>query len=195
MILFTSEFLQSFFHWILLPSNLQRCIQRRVKHDLFWSAWLGHFTLCMKGLIILVKSSILDVWLNTLLICLISFSMAVNLGTGKSILREMLRKTFNLFLANVAILSLLKTPENLWSFLVFSRGYKMGTLARKWLTKNQFLKILDVKIYLKQSYPHFMFVLLIFMGAMIVTPRRYRRRLVTVDLWPVHGWCLTLLRK
>ena len=39
--------------------------------------------------------------------------MAVNLGTGKSILREMLRKTFNLFLANVAILSLLKTPENL----------------------------------------------------------------------------------
>ena len=33
------------------------------------------------------------------------------------------------FMANIAILYPLKTPENLWFSGVF-RGYKMGTLAR-----------------------------------------------------------------
>ena len=39
----------------------------------------------------------------------------------------------NLFLANILILCLLKTPENFWFSGVF-RGYKMGILARNELT-------------------------------------------------------------
>ena len=38
-------------------------------------------------------------------------------------------RDINSFLANVLILYLLKTPENLWFSHVF-RGYEMGTLAR-----------------------------------------------------------------
>ena len=46
---------------------------------------------------------------------------------------EVLVFTINLFVAKFPILYPLKTPENLW-FLVFSGGYKMGTLVRDGLT-------------------------------------------------------------
>ena len=46
----------------------------------------------------------------------------------------------NLFLANVAILYPLKTPESIWVSVVFS-GYKMGTLTRYELHKFSFTSV------------------------------------------------------